>query len=164
IKARIVESDERETGVRVLLNLGHTLAHALEAATSYRVFTHGEAVGYGMEFAVDLSEALGLTGAVAARELRETIAGAGSRTPLPPSLATKARKALLKDKKRQGAKLGEILLAGPQEPRIHLMDVDSFARAAVDWLRRRTSRGKSRIRATAPDRATGRPPIRRRRS
>jgi 3-dehydroquinate synthase len=48
IKAEIVEKDEREGGLRRVLNLGHTLGHALEAATAFRRFTHGEAVGWGL--------------------------------------------------------------------------------------------------------------------
>jgi len=48
VKTSIVEADERESGRRKLLNLGHTLGHALEAVTSYRRFTHGEAVGWGI--------------------------------------------------------------------------------------------------------------------
>lgn len=54
IKAAVVNEDERESGVRMLLNLGHTLGHALEAATSYRKFLHGEAVALGMIAAVEL--------------------------------------------------------------------------------------------------------------
>ena len=48
IKVEIVEKDEREAGLRRVLNLGHTIGHALEAATGYRRFTHGEAVGWGL--------------------------------------------------------------------------------------------------------------------
>jgi len=48
IKAEVVERDEREGGLRYVLNLGHTIGHALEAVTSYRRFTHGEAVGWGL--------------------------------------------------------------------------------------------------------------------
>jgi 3-dehydroquinate synthase len=48
VKVGVVEKDEREDGLRRVLNLGHTLGHALEAATGYRRFTHGEAVGWGM--------------------------------------------------------------------------------------------------------------------
>jgi 3-dehydroquinate synthase len=48
IKAEVVEKDEREGGLRRVLNLGHTIGHALEAVTSYRRFTHGEAVGWGL--------------------------------------------------------------------------------------------------------------------
>jgi 3-dehydroquinate synthase len=48
IKADVVSSDEREQGLRRILNFGHTIGHALEAVTQYRVLRHGEAVGYGM--------------------------------------------------------------------------------------------------------------------
>ena len=55
IKAAVVEEDERETGVRRTLNLGHTAGHALEAVTKYRRFRHGEAVGYGMLVAAEIA-------------------------------------------------------------------------------------------------------------
>ncbi len=57
IKARVVEEDERETGLRRILNFGHTAAHALEAVTKYRRFRHGEAVAYGMLIAADIAVA-----------------------------------------------------------------------------------------------------------
>lgn len=60
IKARIVSEDERETGKRIILNYGHTLAHGLESATSYTIFLHGEAVAIGMMAAAKLSRRLGL--------------------------------------------------------------------------------------------------------
>jgi len=61
IKARVVVQDERETtGIRTQLNFGHTLGHALEAATGFRRFTHGEAIAIGMACASKLSMALGL--------------------------------------------------------------------------------------------------------
>src|SRR5690625_854966 len=56
VKADIVEADERESGVRMYLNLGHTLAHALEAELGYGELTHGEAVAIGMLFAIRVSE------------------------------------------------------------------------------------------------------------
>ena len=61
IKARVVARDEQETaGIRIILNFGHTIGHALEAATGYRRFTHGEAIAIGMACASQLSVALGL--------------------------------------------------------------------------------------------------------
>ena len=55
IKAKVVESDERESGPRRVLNFGHTAGHALEAVTKYRRFRHGEAVAYGMLTAAELA-------------------------------------------------------------------------------------------------------------
>jgi 3-dehydroquinate synthase len=61
IKAAVVSADERESGQRRILNFGHTVGHALEAATKYRRFRHGEAVGYGMLAALALGVARGVT-------------------------------------------------------------------------------------------------------
>src|SRR5205085_7674144 len=65
IKADVVSKDEREGGLRRILNFGHTIGHALEAVTKYRRFRHGEAIAYGMLAAADLSVA---RGALAERE------------------------------------------------------------------------------------------------
>ena len=81
IKADVVSKDERESGLRRILNFGHTVGHALEAVTKYRRFRHGEAIAYGMLAAADLAVA---RGALAERErqgLAELIAKLG---PLPP--------------------------------------------------------------------------------
>lgn len=60
VKADVVSADERESGLRAILNYGHTLGHALEAVTGYRIYTHGQAVAIGMVFAAQVSRALGL--------------------------------------------------------------------------------------------------------
>ena len=54
-KAKIVSKDEHEQGLRAILNLGHTFAHAIETITEYKFWLHGEAVGFGMILALDLS-------------------------------------------------------------------------------------------------------------
>ena len=141
IKARIVERDEREKGDRILLNLGHTLGHALEAATSYRVFTHGEAIGYGMEFAVDLGEAVGMTPPAAARSMRSAISAVGRRTRVQSRMVKRAADATLGDKKRDGGVLKEILLRGPARPIVHRIDAKSFAALARGWLARKAATG-----------------------
>lgn len=69
LKAGVVERDERESGLRKVLNFGHTVGHALEAVSRYRRFLHGEAVGHGMRAASRIAERLGL---LTARD-RETI-------------------------------------------------------------------------------------------
>ena len=115
-KAGVVRGDERETVERKdhksrrILNFGHTLAHALEAATNYRRFRHGEAVGYGMIAAGEISRRLGLLDAAELKELRETINLAG-RLPSPANVDKDAVIDFLKaDKKRVGGRLQWVLL------------------------------------------------------
>lgn len=81
IKARIVSEDERESGLRRVLNFGHTVGHALEAVTRYKRFRHGEAVGYGMLAALALGVARGVTPQAVQARVAQVIASLG---PLPP--------------------------------------------------------------------------------
>ena len=85
MKAEIVNQDERETGRRALLNLGHTFAHALEAETGMgETLLHGEAVSIGMVLAFDLSVALGLCPAEDAERVRLHFQSVGLPVTLPP--------------------------------------------------------------------------------
>ncbi len=81
IKADVVSKDEREGGLRRILNYGHTVGHALEAVTKYRRFRHGEAIAYGMLAAADLAVA---RGALADRERQALAALIATLGPLPP--------------------------------------------------------------------------------
>jgi len=81
IKARVVSRDERESGLREILNFGHTFAHALESATRYRRYQHGEAVAWGMIAASFLGHELGLT---RADDVSRTVALIRRLVPLPP--------------------------------------------------------------------------------
>ena len=81
IKADIVSRDERESGLRRVLNYGHTVGHAFEAVTKYRRFRHGEAIAYGMLAAADLAVA---RGALADRERQALAALIAKLGPLPP--------------------------------------------------------------------------------
>jgi 3-dehydroquinate synthase len=80
IKAEIVERDEKEGGLRRILNFGHTLAHALEAAAGYETFRHGEAVCYGMAWAIQVSKERGLLREEKFRRMDALL----KRFPLPP--------------------------------------------------------------------------------
>src|SRR5207248_10647199 len=81
IKAEVVVKDERETGLRRILNFGHTAGHAIEAVTKYRRFRHGEAVGYGMLVAAELATARGALKKEDRQALADLVASLG---PLPP--------------------------------------------------------------------------------
>jgi len=81
IKASVVSADERESGLRRILNFGHTAGHALEAVTRYRRYRHGEAVGYGMLVAAQLAAARGALAEADRQALVDLIASLG---PLPP--------------------------------------------------------------------------------
>src|SRR4029077_8195286 len=81
IKAEVVSADERESGLRRILNFGHTAGHALESVTKYRRYRHGEAVGYGMLVAAELAAARNALARADQKALAELIASLG---PLPP--------------------------------------------------------------------------------
>jgi 3-dehydroquinate synthase len=106
VKAGIVTLDPRETGLRELLNFGHTLGHAYEAASRYRV-THGEAVAIGLVFAAALSETLGL----APRSLRIDVERllARARLPIRAHLTRDVWTYLGRDKKARAGKVRWIL-------------------------------------------------------
>ncbi|MEP6693652.1 MAG: 3-dehydroquinate synthase [Chloroflexota bacterium] len=106
VKAGIVTLDPRESGLRELLNFGHTLGHAYEAASGYRV-THGEAVAIGLVFASALSETLGL----APRSLRIDVERllARARLPIRAQLTPEVWTYLQRDKKARAGKVRWIL-------------------------------------------------------
>jgi 3-dehydroquinate synthase len=111
IKAKIVGKDEREeSGVRALLNLGHTFGHAVEAATGYRKWLHGEAVGAGLVMAAAMSRDLGLVSADEMVRVQTLIERAG----LPTRSAGVAPDAVLEhmriDKKALAGRMRLVLL------------------------------------------------------
>jgi 3-dehydroquinate synthase len=99
IKATVVGRDEREQGLRAILNFGHTFGHAIEAATHYEAYLHGEAVALGMLMAADLSRRLGLIDAVARERLRDLIGRAGLPVEPPRIGAQRALELMRMDKK-----------------------------------------------------------------
>ena len=83
LKARVVEEDETEGGYRAILNFGHTLGHAVESATEYREFLHGEAVAMGLIFAARLSQQRGLCTESTYERIRQLIKRAGLPVEVP---------------------------------------------------------------------------------
>jgi shikimate kinase/3-dehydroquinate synthase len=106
VKGGIVSQDPRESGLRELLNFGHTMGHAYEAASGYRV-THGEAVAIGMVYATALAEKLELTAPTFRQELESLLdrAALPKRTRLPKAVWSY----VLQDKKARAGKLRWIL-------------------------------------------------------
>jgi len=129
-KCEVVAADERDSGQRQLLNLGHTVGHAIEAASGYERYLHGEAIGLGLLAALRLSEA---------PELREEVEATLRRHGLPVALDRAVDldailDALQRDKKRTAAGVGFVLLSEPGEPRTGQILDPSKVEAAVREL------------------------------
>ena len=143
-KASIVANDERESTSRSdaksrrVLNFGHTTAHALETITNYRYFRHGEAVGYGMLVAGELSRNLGLIDSGDLESLRSAVRLCG-QLPRADNLDTnRIISALTHDKKSVGGQINWVLLEGIGRPRIvegRLINAKSLRRSLRDGLR-----------------------------
>jgi 3-dehydroquinate synthase len=112
IKAEVVAMDEREGGLRRILNFGHTVGHALEAVTDYRRFRHGEAVGEGMKCAADLAAALGLLAADQKDRIGALIDAVGPRPRLDDLDVSAILEAMTRDKKVVAGRLSFILPTG----------------------------------------------------
>jgi 3-dehydroquinate synthase len=112
LKAAVVEKDERETGLRKALNLGHTIGHALEAGTGFRL-RHGEAVSIGMVAEGRIAVDLGMLSGADLRLLERTLASYGLPTTLPRKLDGRAcAAALALDKKGDAGGVKFALLTG----------------------------------------------------
>jgi 3-dehydroquinate synthase len=110
-KAEVVAADEKEAGVRALLNFGHSFGHALEAETDYSEFLHGEAVSIGMVIAAKLSESRGLCDAGAADRISSLLEQFELPVSLPPNtLMDGLLEALSLDKKAIASGLRLVLL------------------------------------------------------
>jgi 3-dehydroquinate synthase len=111
IKAEVVSLDEREFGVRMFLNFGHTIGHAIEAASGYRALLHGEAIAWGMIAALHISRQRNLVTAEAVRRIEDLI-----RYFHPPALPAISAKRLLHaalgDKKNRAGVRRFVLLQG----------------------------------------------------
>ena len=112
IKAQVVMADERESGLRRILNFGHTVGHALEAITEYRRFRHGEAIGYGMLAAARLSVARGLMTDDDVSRLAALIRDMGPLPPVADLRTSDALDVIGRDKKVVAGRLHFVLARG----------------------------------------------------
>ena len=108
VKSRVVSEDLKESGMRECLNYGHTLAHAIEKASSYQVL-HGEAVAIGMAFASQVAQELGLLSAREGQEQRRQIAALGLPTGCPDYSFDQLVKIMASDKKVRGGVIRMVL-------------------------------------------------------
>jgi shikimate kinase / 3-dehydroquinate synthase len=125
-KLRIVAEDERDGGRRQVLNLGHTVGHALETVTCYRRYRHGEAVGLGLLAALRLSNLPGLR-----EQVRELLLARGLPVRLDGEDVEQILTATLRDKKRTGARVPFVLLGAPGDARTGCDVPTDELRAAV---------------------------------
>lgn len=113
IKARVVEQDEREDDYRAVLNFGHTFGHALEAATGFKEFLHGEAVGVGMAKAAAISSRHGFCDRLCLERVIKLIAKAGLPVELPKSVSSASLlQGMEVDKKSADGKIKFVMCAG----------------------------------------------------
>ena len=132
-KCEVVAADERDGGLRQTLNLGHTIGHAIEAASGYSRYRHGEAVGLGLLAALRLSEAPRLR-----EEVEEMLSRQGLPVELDAAIGVDAvLDALQRDKKRTAAGVGFVLLSEPGAPRVGQSVNPAKVRLAVEELRER---------------------------
>jgi 3-dehydroquinate synthase len=112
-KARIVAQDETETGIRALLNLGHTFGHAIETGLGYGKILHGEAVAIGMLLAADMSNRLGWISSFELQKIRNLLKLFNLPTSIPHELSPDEMLNLMQvDKKVQAGKLRLVLMRG----------------------------------------------------
>ena len=135
IKAHVVGIDEREAGLRAILNFGHTFGHAIEAGMGYGNWLHGEGIGAGMVMAVELSHRLGLVDAAFVQRLRALIARAGLpvRGPVIDAQDNAGRYIdwMRGDKKSEAGEIRFVLIDGPGKAVVRSAP-DALVREVID--------------------------------
>jgi shikimate kinase/3-dehydroquinate synthase len=129
-KLAVVARDERDAGRRQVLNLGHTVGHAIETATGYRRYRHGEAVGLGLLAALTLSGQPDLRS-----EVGDLLEARGLPIELDPAVDHEAvLAAVQRDKKRRGGRVGFVLVEAPGDVRTGAPVAERDVRAALGGL------------------------------
>ena len=135
IKAWVVGQDEREAGLRAILNFGHTFGHAIEAGMGYGAWLHGEGVGAGMVMAIELSHRLGLVDAAYVQRLRALVQRAGLplRGPVLDAADNAGRylELMRVDKKAEAGEIRFVLIEGPGRAVVRAAP-DALVREVID--------------------------------
>jgi len=131
VKGRIVEEDPKESGIRALLNLGHTFGHALETATGFTGWTHGEAVAWGMGRALAAGVRMGITDPGFAHQVESLLGAYGFRLQAPVKLKA-LLPGLLHDKKRRGGVLRLVIPCGMGDVRVREAVEEDLAAVLTD--------------------------------
>ena len=118
IKALVVAQDERETGLRAILNFGHTFGHAIESGLGYGEWLHGEAVGCGMVMAARLSQRLGGIDAAFVQRLTRLIERAGLPVTAPRLGADRYLELMRLDKKSEAGEIRFVVIDRPGSARV----------------------------------------------
>lgn len=126
-KANVVAQDEHDTGLRMTLNFGHTIGHAVETCQHYAGLSHGEAVALGMAVMTRLTESRGMTAPGTAARLEKLLMALGLPTQLSDTPTADLLSAMGMDKKAAGKALRVIVLDEIGACRIHTTDVSFFA-------------------------------------
>ena len=113
IKAEVVGQDERESGLRAILNFGHTFGHAIETGLGYGAWLHGEAVGCGMVMGAELSHRLGLVDTTFVQRLRRVIQRAGLPVQGPDLGADRYLELMRHDKKAEAGEIRFVVIESP---------------------------------------------------
>ncbi len=133
IKRKVVEEDEHDTGLRMILNFGHTLGHVAEKEYNYEAYTHGQAVGFGMYLISLIGEKQGLMPAKTAEKIKDVL----KKFDLPYEISLKNPIAdtLGLDKKNEGKDINIVLLKEIGKAKVHKMPLDEFASLAEKELK-----------------------------
>jgi 3-dehydroquinate synthase len=131
IKAWVVGQDERESGVRAILNFGHTFGHAIEAGLGYGEWLHGEAVGCGMVMASTLSQRLGLVDKAFVKRLTDLVRRAGLPTQGPRLGADRYLELMRVDKKAEAGEIKFVLIDKPGSASVRSAP-DALVREVID--------------------------------
>jgi shikimate kinase/3-dehydroquinate synthase len=129
LKSRIVHEDEHESGRRMLLNLGHTVGHGLEAASGYRGIRHGEGVALGMIAAMRVAAGIGRGRREETERLTRLLGKLGLPTDLDQRLNSRALEFIGSDKKRRGDRIHFVIPRLPGETEIELLSLDEVRSA-----------------------------------